>query len=316
VLISDDVSTRINIKKRRERVVYRTLSNQDNINIAYLIGQEINPSSNLFISDRSTSLTQNRIPSVQDQRILTSSAITANVDKFLVTDIFTEETPTQAEVPLYLVHTLKNFNPDLANFSGKTLLSLEFADYRLKPIRNPAFLFVSSTGEVFNNIENTFNSSTRAFTATYIKYTVRTISGPTQTIDIHHELVDNLPVYNLAEFEDLDEFGNLLPGVKKYIVEEEPGGQRFNISMPTSARYAFKETPESRIKILPPTAIDLESPWTVRVTNGQFITSLKESFSMFATYKYRIAEFNSQLFSPYPPFKFQPEEKEKTGEQQ
>lgn len=304
-----DTATRVNIKKRRERIIYRTLSNQDNINIAYLIGQEVTPSNNLFISDRSTSLTQNRIPNSQDIEINTTQTLSLNVNKFLVTDVFTEETATKPETPLFYVHTLENYNDSLANFANMTLLALEFADYSLKSIKITEYILDSSTGKLYNNIENTYNSANQSFDVTFVKYTVRSINGSTQTVAIYHELISNSPVYELADFGDVDVYGNILPGLKKYLIEEIPGGLQFTITLPTSAKYAYKETPESRIKVLSPTAIDISAPWYLRVSNGSFITSLQKTATSFLNHKYYIAEFNSQLYNPFPPYKFQGEQK-------
>lgn len=304
-----DVPTRINIKKRRERVVYRTLSNQDNVNLAYLIGQEVTPSNNMVISDRSTSLTQNRIPKTQDVTIETTSSFTLNVDKLLATDVFTVETATLPETPVFYQHTLENFNDGLLDFTSRTLLSIEFADEGLRPIEFSEYVFDAATGIIYNNIENSFSDVDSSFDVTFVKYTVRTVVGSVQTVEIFHELINNTPIYGLADFDDIDAFGNIKTGRKKYIVEEQLGGQLFLITMPVSARYAYKETPESRLRILPPTAIDISAPWNVRVSNGQFITSLQKTATSFVNHKYHIAEFNAQTFSPFPPFKFQPEQK-------
>lgn len=310
VPITIDTPTRVNIKKRRERVVYRTLSNRDNINISYLIGQDTVPSNNLFVSDRSTSITQNRIPSVENLQIKTTGSLTLGVDKFLVTSKFTVETPTRPETPLFFAHTLSQFNPTVLNFENKTLLSLEFADHNLKPIKVSDYVLDSSTGEVFNNLENSFNNSTTDFEITFVKYTVRTIVGSTQTITIHHELLSNAPIFSLADFDDIDSFGNIKStSPYKYLVDEEVGGEQFIVTLQSIQKYAYKETPESRIKILSPTALDNTVPWNVRVTNGQFITSLESSPGVFSNYKYRIPEFTAQIFQPFPPYKFQPEEK-------
>lgn len=304
-----DVPTRLNIKKRRERVVYRTLSNRDNINLAYLIGQEVTPSNNMVISDRSTSLTQNRIPKTQDVTIATTSSFTLNVDKLLVTDTFTAETPTLPETPVFFSHVLENFNNDQPDFLDKQLLSIEFANEELQPIQLSEYVLDTDTGTIYNNIENSFSDTDSSFSVTFVKYTVRTTVGAVQTVEIFHELINNQPLYSQADFDDVDAFGNILPEHKKYLVEEIAGGQQFLITMPTSARYAYKETPESRLRILAPTAIDISAPWNVRVTNGQFITALQKTTSSFVNHKYHIAEFNAQSFSPFPPFKFQPEQK-------
>jgi hypothetical protein len=308
VQVTVDIPTRINIKKRRERVVYKTLTTQDNVNIAYAISNDISIANNLSIADRSTALTQNRIPDREDVLIETTKTLTLNVDKFLVTDIFTEDTPTRPASPLFFVHTLGNFNPSLVNWANMTLLSLEFADDTLSPKNVSDYLLDIETGEVFNNLENQYNDNTGLFNVTHLKYTVRVGSGPGQRIDVYHELLNNEPVFSQATFNDVDSFGNLLPGSKKYIINEQVGGEVFEVTLPIETTYAYKERPESRITLVPPPASDISSPWHVRATNGQFITSLQTDETTFLNHKYRIAEFNAQTFQPFPPYKFQSNE--------
>ena len=306
VLYSGVYSTRINIKKRRERVLYKTLTSNDNVNIAYVMGNPVTPGNNLFISDKSTSLTQNRVISSPTPTVETTRSFLLSVDKFLVTNQFTTETPTQPETPLFYVHTLENFNESVEGFIDLSLLSIEFADYDFSPISITDYVLDSSTGELFNNIENTYNDTDRSFDLTFIKYTVKNTS--TGAINIYHELISNSDVYEQATFDDIDELGYIYTDRRKYIVQALPGLSYYQVTLPTSDTYAYIETPKSRIKILKPTAVDTSSPWHVRISNGQFITSLKVINNTYRNYKYYIAEFNSQTYYPYPPYKQQVEQ--------
>jgi hypothetical protein len=305
VPVTVDVPTRLNIKKRRERVVYRTTSSQDNINLGYAIGTETTPAANLIISDRSTSLTQNRIAPTPPVITDTFSSVSLNVNKFLITDVFTEETPTLAATPLFFVHALRGYNSDLADFTDRTLLSISFANYLFQPITVSQYSLDTATGELYNNIENTYNSIDGSADITFVKYAVRIISGGIQTVEVYRELIDNSPVFEQADFDDVDAFGNILPGRKKYLIEELGSGTQFSITLPSLARYAYKETPESRLRVFAPTALDTSAPWNVRLTNGTFITSLQKTQTQYISHKYHVAEFNAQAFLPYPPYKQQ-----------
>ena len=256
---SADFPVRLNIKKRREKVFYRTISNRDNINIEHLSAEPINPENNLYISDRGTSLTQNRIPSVIDVFTDTTNSITLNVEKFLVTDVFSTETPTQPSVPLFYLHALSFFNEDVEDFEDKTLLAVEFADKDLRPVRITDYLLESTTGKIYNNVENSYNSSTGTADITFVKYTVKTDTAFGPDFSIYRELINNSPVFSQATIDDVDEFGNLLTDRKKYILSEV-GGQEYEIVLPANTKYGYKEAPESRIRILPPTATDLSTP--------------------------------------------------------
>jgi hypothetical protein len=236
---------------------------------------------------------------------VTASTFTLSVDKFLVTDQFTTESPTQPERPLFYAHTLQNYNPENSDFSDKTLLSVEFANYLLQTKSVTEQVTDAATGTVYNNLENTFNLSTSVFDVSYVKYSVRE-SG---IVTAYHELLNNEPVFTPATIDDLDDFLKLKVDSKAYLTEPQPTDGQFVITMPLVTRYAYKETTGSRIRIEAPTALDIDSPWQVRVTDGRFITSLPVGVGASSNYQYRIAEFNSQSFDPFPPYRFHPEEK-------
>jgi hypothetical protein len=307
VPFTEDLDVSLCIKKRKERLIYKTLSSKDNINISYVLSNTTTPQNNLAISDRSTYLVQNRIPSTIGYTTFTGSTFVIAVDKFLITDQFTTETPTQPSVPLFYSHTLRYFNSDLSDFSSRSLLSLEFSDYLFSKRVVTEYVTDLTTGKVYNNLENTYDISTTDFDVTYVKYTVRVTDTSTTpatiTVNVYHELLDNNPIYLEADFEDLDEWGSLLSGHKVFLVETLPGGEYFTITLPSVDNYAYKEVPTSRIKALPPHAIDIYSPWYVNVTNGSFITNLQNGMDSWSIYKYYIGEFTSQLYDPYPPYK-------------
>ena len=301
--ISTDVECRINIKKRHQQVVYRTTTIQDRINLAYAMGEESSPSNNLSISDRSTSLIQNRMLSDGDLTTDIVGSFYINVESFLVTDTFTTDTPTQEAAPLFYVHTLKDFNPDIEDYSNKTLISVQFVDENLEIIQVSDYSINYTEGQVYNNIDNNYNSTTGEIDVVVLQYVVKDTTGGTTTTTTYYELVNNNTVYELADFSDLDEFGVLLPTVKRYLVEEALGGDDFLVTLPTVQTYAWKELSTSRIKIVPPDVYDTSLPWHLRVSNGKFITSLQSTTSSWDNYLYYIAEFNSQTYTPFPPYK-------------
>lgn len=292
-----DIGCVLNIKKRLEKVVYRSVSNRDNINIAYVSGKEITPATNLVISNRGTSLNQNRIVNNQQITVDTVSSFKIGTDKFLITNKFSEETPTQPKLPLFYKHQLVNYTGD----TGETLISLSFLDENYQEINNDEYLFESSTGLLYNNIEN--NIENDVLSLRYIKYTVKVVSGPTETTSVYHELINNIPIFRYYTYEDIDEYGNLEVDANAYITDQLPGSEYFNIILPTNSLYAWKETPASRITISLPEAVDIYFPWFVKISNGSFLASLKDTTSSNKIYKYYIPEFGNQSFNPYPPYK-------------
>lgn len=300
VSVTVDTPCRLNIKKRRENVVTRTLTTGDNINIAYYVGRDITPASNLFLSDKSNSLVQNRIPTVHRVFTTTGNTLTLNIDKFLVTDQYTTDIPSRPLTPLFYKHQLQNFTGAV----GQTLTSLEFIDRDLRSLTLNEYL-TDSVGTLYNNIENWYDASTGDFSVAYVKYTVREVAGAIVTTTVYHELISNQPIFEQAGFDDLDDFGVIISGRKKYLIEELPGGQAFLVTLPIATRYSYMEVPESRLRLLPPTALNIEMPWYMRVTNGRFLTSLRTTNTTWVNHKYHVAEFDSQVYNPYPPYKYQ-----------
>jgi len=306
-----DIDTRINIKKRREYIGFHSTTSPDNINITYLGGQDSSAVTNMSISDRSTSLVQNRIPGPGDILITTGSSFEINVDQFLVTDQFTEETPTQPSVPLFFVHTLAGFNSSVENIAQKTLVDIEFMDQDFNKVAFSEYILevedVARLGSLYSNIENSYNTKTQAADITLVKYTVKTVSGGRATLESFHELINNQPLFRLAEFSDIDPYGVLYPTSNAYLITQV--GSTFTITMSRPGTYAYRESPDSRIKVLSPSSPDIVSPWFVRVTNGRFLTLLPTTPGLYETHEYSIAEFNSQTFDPLPPYRSQSNEK-------
>ena len=125
---------------------------------------------------------------------------------------------------------------------GDFWTDLEFADYDLTSISLDEYSLDTATGKLYNNIENSYSDSDQSFNVTFVKYTVKETSGSTQTTSVYHELISNEAVYQQASFDDIDEFGYILSGRKKYIIEQLPGLSYYLVTLPTSALYSYKET--------------------------------------------------------------------------
>lgn len=290
------IDTFINVIKRREQILYRTSCPPQAANVAYITGNEVTSSENLSIADRSTSLPANRVR--EDDITITSDNHTFTIDteNFVVTDEFTDVTKTVTEIPLFYKHILnddniaREFNGDL--ISTIQIISIDILDSQLQPVRTSEVKFDFTKGIIYNNLLSEYKS-TDNYTYYYIKYLVND-DGIVKT---YLDLLDNVPTYSLATFDDLTSSLQIITdGRKVYLIEEITDG--YEVTMPIVGTYAFKATSSSRIKILPPVINDTEDPWYVRVTNGKFFTQLDGML-----YKYHIAEFLSQSFSPEPPIK-------------
>ena len=287
------IPTRVNIKKRLERIAYKTLTTQDDVNIAYVTSPDVTPETSLSIVDRSTAITENRVLKRARPTFVSGKTFLSYTDKPTITDIFID-TPTQGQVPLFYVHTLANFDP-----STETLFSVDFLDIDLKSVSVSEYSIVSN--QVYNNLVNSFDGNVA--TVFYLKYTVKSGSS----IFTYHELINNLPVYDVATYLDLDQWNDILPGLKKYYAEQVVGEQYHLVTLPAPGFYAYQEVLTSKIRILEPEAVDNLSPWNIRVSNESFLSSSKVVTAP-RTYKYYISEFNNQLFYPGPPYRLHVED--------
>jgi hypothetical protein len=174
--------------------------------------------------------------------------------------------------------------------SGSSLLDVQLLDGFFNPVELTAWSVNWTTGIISSNLMSSFKDSLD-YAAYYIKYTVKT-AGITR---VFVDLLNNEKIFNLATFDDLDEFMNIIEGRKVYLEEE---GDQWKITLPAIGTYAYQPTADARIRILPPPPVDNTDPWYVRVTDGRIVTNVNGIVS-----KYHIAEFLQQVFNPEPPIK-------------
>lgn len=303
VSITADFDTRINVKKRRASLIARTVSDRDTVNLAYVMSETTTPDRNLCVSDRSATLIQNRIPSSIGYTAFNGSGFSIATDSFVVTNEFTTETATQPSLPLFYKHTLKYFNDSLTDFATRELISYSFADADLRAITESEYSIDTTTGTIYHNHENAFNANTGLVDVLFVVYSVRYTSGGSTVTQTFRELLDSQLVFNPATIEDIDEWGTLETTSTAYLVNAIPGSSLYDVILPISGDYAYKEIVNARIRVLPPLAGDLTRPWYVRISNGSFVSSFQTSLTASEVFKYWLPDYNTQSFAPYPPYK-------------
>lgn len=306
------IDTLLNITKRKEHVIYRSSSTQDNINISYVTSKDTNSKENLAIRDRSYALTENKIPYQFEYQEKTGTQFYITAEQFLLTDIFVPETATQPSIPLFYKHKLINYNYLLTDYTNLSLIAYEFVDKNFSKINNNEYYLDQNTGDLYNNIKNYYDSILGEYDITYIKYTVK--NTVTSETNVYCELINNQRVYILATWNDIDEYSSLkmygatYDGIvyrgKTYFIEEVTGTNYFRITLATNQLYAYQETSSSKIYLLKPDVINTDLPWYIRINNGKFLANIRNnSNGDSASFKYYIAEYNNQNFYPYPPYK-------------
>ena len=285
----------VNIQKRREDIKYKTASSSEVVNLAYTQTAQTSSSLNLSVTDRSTSLPENRINTqLVDQLIAGIGGFTIETDQFLVTDVLTDALSTQVTLPLFYVHVLSH-----ELLSGESISDLKILDINFNEVTVSEQKIEGVN--VYNNLANAYDQDTEIAEIYYVSYLVRKTDA---TLDRYTEILNNQKVFREAGVEDLDGFGQVLPGLKAYLIQQD-GGANFSIVLPSLGTYGIRRLAQSRLRLLEPDETSVNSPWFTSVKKGQFIASVKVAEpNERSPFKYYIGEFLNQNFAPYFPYKF------------
>lgn len=297
--VTVDVPCVVNVSRRQETILYRSNSKQT-AHIGYVKSQQPFSTSNLYIVDRSSTLIANRIATL-DEPINVESVITYLIptDKFIVTDIYAADDNANTSAALFYKHVISTVNliriTDSDTISStNALVSVELLDVNFVPISIDAIKIDYDKGLVYNNLLSAFDQSTGEVTAYYIRYSVR---NPVGSILSFTELVSNVPVFNPADYSDLDSnFVIIDDGRKVYLVESQDDTLR--VKLPHSGNYSFQLLEDAKVQLIPPPQADINDPWYVSVSNGKFSTLIDGQ-----PYQYSVPEFGTQAWDPYYPFK-------------
>lgn len=295
-----DVDTFVNVIRRREEILFKKTTDNQNVNISYFSSDSINTLNSLYIADRSSSLLANRVETDSDSVVLNDAgSYTIDTDKFLLTDVFTDPDNTIGIIPLYYQHiidtnkVLRTSTTDLTLPANTKLISVQILDSNFSPINVGEIKLDTDKGILYNNLSSTYDPSTGDYTVYHVKYSIKVNS----TVFNYTDLLSNSDVYRVATIDDLDTFLDITnDGRKVYLIE--PVDNNFNITLPVISDYAFKITSAAKLKIIPPPPLDTDSPWRVNITNTQFYASVLGD-----VLKYKVAEFNNQGWNPFQPYK-------------
>lgn len=290
-------STRQNVKKYVSKMVYLESPGGDAAKLAYVASEEINPTDNLFIGDRSDSIHVNSRTSTTQE--FTSTGITKYITvtntNFIVTQQFVEA--DSGSIPLYykdnlpsttVPETVKVFNQE-----GNLV-----TEDKWKVV--PEYVYDEDTGTpttiinqylLFNSLENKYDEDT----GTYQVYFVQFVSSVAGVNTVYTYILDNEYAYLPAQVEDFWYItpGELKPWVYAYHIDE------FTIQLPMIAETSAKYLESQRISVKKPTDYTDTKPWFPRVANGSFTYSYGGYAGV-----YNIPEFSNQSFDPIYPYKF------------
>jgi hypothetical protein len=290
-------TTKQNVKKRVEKILYLETPPADAVRLSYVGSKELSPANNLFIGDRSDSLYANsRTGRIQEFRG-TNSPITVKNTNFIVTQVFNEA--DSGSIPLYFKHILpttivaesvriydQDFNP-VSTDKYKLEIQQTYDESTGYPV-SPA---VYTGYHLYNNLESTYDATTGEYAVYFVQYT--STAGTTEVTET--ELLSNELAYREATFEDIWHATlELKPWIKAY--QWDPS--TLSIKMPASGEFSVQYQESKRIKVSQPIALDDTHPWFPRVINGTLVTGYAG-----LSVNYSMPEFENQAFNPLEPYK-------------
>lgn len=289
------VDTHQSIKKPLYYMRFNTYLPGDAVKLAYAAVDDIEADDNIVAIDRSTSAPENSPEFIVGEESFNDRNYSSFYRNILITDVYTEEIPSQPIKPLFYKHLLPG---DVTS----SIFVLDSGFNRLSPsvyriVEHPEYdQFGTPTGStesvgVYNDLQNSFDDDTGELVAYYVQYV--DAAGATKTV-----LLNNEPVYRLATFDDINWLTfRLKEWVKAYIVNQV--GNHYEFTLPTETNYTVRFEENIRLHIERPVIDSNELPWFVRVTNGAFTHTIGSN-----TFNYHIPEFGDQQFNPVEPYKF------------
>ena len=252
----DDVDTRQLIRKDVSDIRVSNNVDGSDIPIAYLYLPAKDIADNISIIDKSYLMSENSLSrSISTLNIVFSGPTYDDIvsTRFLVSDVFTDATPTKPAEPLYLVHKVPG------SYNGSEVVDCDILDKNYIPVNANLFSKDLSVDSLYTNLRNTYDEVSGDLELYYARY----IMDDSTSVDV---ILNSETIYAEAGFDDIDTFGNIKQGVKKYILSYDTSGG-YSLTLPRTVSYAIKYDSGSAISLLYPKAGSLDRIWFVRVIN-------------------------------------------------
>jgi len=299
-----DTDILLNIFRRRENIAYKRLTTDEDTNVSYFASDIFGADNVVSVVDKSSSLVANGSEFTDDFTIVESrNFFTAESDRLLITDQFISIQGLSESLPLFYQHILDTTNlprvstSDMDLAENIVLTNVEILDQNMNVLENLNLDIDYDEGIIYNDFSAVRNALNLI---RYVQYSVKDASN---IIKYYTEIFYNQDIYTEALFSDLDEELNIINDGRKVFLANRIG-QDFDVVLPTSTNYAYKIKNNSKIKIEPFDDLDVDIPWFARILNGSFFATVSGT-----TYRYHIAEFDTQNWNPVGPYKKTEEEK-------
>jgi hypothetical protein len=263
------------VSKPIETLEYSKYTNSNSTDIEYFQSKEINSEDNLELESLHWKAAQNRNLRETEVNSTKNNVINSEYRDLYITNIVQRNSKEGIEIPIWSRHKRKNIKE--VYFSClKNGTSLEVEEG-----------FVLVEGKVYTNYSNEFDPQKG-------EYRIYFLSGVTESGENFNELLNTVPAIPQLSFENISlETGEILEDSYEIIqngnrftyVIKKPNTPCLDENISDTLYYKPKES--NVIELKKPDVYGMENPWSLKITNGNFIRDGK---------RYWVPEFKRQPF--------------------
>ena len=210
------------------------------------------------------------------RRRFTQKEFFLSVKDALITDVVNVD-DSGTPIPLFYKHVISD------SFAAEP----EVLDQDLRPVPASSYKLLVTDNEIAlcHNLDPTYNDINRNVTIYYIRYT--NLAGES--------------IFSLLESASVFKRANLIDGLNRwnrtYTTRRRGTNYKFNILFAGNGPFFLKATQEHQIKLNKPLFIQPNSPWNLRISDGE----ISAAYPVGGVERYSIPEYHLQQFSPIEP---------------
>lgn len=279
-----DLPVAIHVHKRLEQFRYLNSINENGIPIACLRNLSVDVTRNLLIVNKAHSVLANS-PRLFTGEARHDSVVATSYSSPYSAIVATNRTFTDSRGknrPLFFRHALPEGTTEAivtSKISGN------------KEMPGEGYLIDLDSQSVYTNHRNTFDFDSGTHKLFFV-------SGSTEDGATFNTLLNTEPVAKEASWEDLDpDTGDLVDTYPLYSRSKTGRGYTFYFN--SGGKWYIRPYDKGLIQPRKPRAKRPNSPWFLRITNGDVSAVVNDSVR-----RYYIPEFNTQPFIPYNPIRY------------
>ena len=276
--VEETIALKAFVSQPIEKLRYSKYLDDRSVAIEYIDSEEINSKDNLYIKDLSWKIPENNknFLNLNEEITLVNGNFFHEAKEVLITNKISLDVQNN-EVPIYYRHKRKVKEASVHCVKLGDNYDVEAG-------------FLIEDNILYTNYTNYFEESTG-------KYNLYFVSGVDLQGAAFNELLNLIPVFKEASWEDVDlESGELAENT--YTQTSDGLGYLYNINYnttkcrettTTSENFFVKVVEQNLIKILPPETYSLNNDWVVRIQDGRIVSNNKT---------YKVPEYKNQPFNP------------------